>query len=448
MPPITAARQTVPIPYNAANAGGLVLWPAELLSQPTEVEMQILRILWELGPSPVREIHKRLEADKGTNYSTTVKMLSVALQKGLVRRDEDAQPHVYRAALTRAKAGRRLLDDLVDKVYEGSAMSLVLEALSSTKATKKNSRNPPHARSNGGEIAMLERLMQSIWISRIGWTLIHTLWQFALVALAAFVVQRSLRRQSAAMQYWALLAAMAVMVAAPLATCFLRVVGGTAGDGGESHAALPILKKQLHRNPPMSILRRWRRPPQCRGKSRQDRDRCPVASEPKPVTFSAWWSNAQTRVRPWLPEIVLIWLIGVFLAAMRPVFGWHTMCRLKRTGVSSIGTAVQGMLERIAVRLKLDRTVEVLQSTLVHTPVVLGYFRPVDFAAGLDPLGPSGGAIGIDPRPRVGPYPPARLSGEFAPNIGRDAVLLPSGRVVALTADPQTSGRTAATTWQ
>jgi BlaI family transcriptional regulator, penicillinase repressor len=104
--------------------------------QPTEVEMQILRILWELGPSPVREIHKRLEAAKGTNYSTTVKMLSVMLQKNLVKRDEEAQPHIYRAALTRAKTGKRLLDDLVDKVYEGSAMSLVLQALSSTKATK------------------------------------------------------------------------------------------------------------------------------------------------------------------------------------------------------------------------------------------------------------------------------------------------------------------------
>ena len=63
-------------------------------TRPTEVELQILRILWELGPSPVREIHKRLEADKGTNYSTTVKMLAVMLEKGLVKRDEQAQPHV------------------------------------------------------------------------------------------------------------------------------------------------------------------------------------------------------------------------------------------------------------------------------------------------------------------------------------------------------------------
>jgi BlaI family transcriptional regulator, penicillinase repressor len=105
-------------------------------TQPTDVELQILRILWELGPSPVREIHKRLEADKGTNYSTTVKMLSVMLQKGLLKRDEDAQPHVYRPVLTREKAGRRMVKDLIDKVYEGSALSLVLQALSANKATK------------------------------------------------------------------------------------------------------------------------------------------------------------------------------------------------------------------------------------------------------------------------------------------------------------------------
>jgi predicted transcriptional regulator len=105
-------------------------------SQPTEVELQILRILWELGPSPVRDIHKRLEAEKGTNYSTTVKMLAVMREKGLVSRDEAAQPHVYRPTISREKTGRRMVKDLIDKVYEGSAFSLVLQALSSTKATK------------------------------------------------------------------------------------------------------------------------------------------------------------------------------------------------------------------------------------------------------------------------------------------------------------------------
>ena len=104
-------------------------------SQPTEVELQILRILWELGPSPVRTIHQRLEADKGTNYSTTVKMLAVMLQKGLVKRDENAQPHIYRAAVSREKTGKRMVRQLIDRVYEGSALSLVLQALSTSKAS-------------------------------------------------------------------------------------------------------------------------------------------------------------------------------------------------------------------------------------------------------------------------------------------------------------------------
>lgn len=111
--------------------------PRPASTQPTKVEMQILRILWELGPSPVREIHKRLETAKGTSYSTTVKMLAVMLQKGLVTRDEKAQPHIYQPSLTRKKAGKQLLNDLVEKVYNGSTMSLVLQALASSKATKE-----------------------------------------------------------------------------------------------------------------------------------------------------------------------------------------------------------------------------------------------------------------------------------------------------------------------
>ena len=99
--------------------------------------MQILGILWDLGPSPVRDIHRELESAKGTSYSTTVKMLGVMLEKNLVTRDEDAQPHVYKAALTRDKAGKQLIRHLIDKVYNGSAHSLVLQALSTQRATQE-----------------------------------------------------------------------------------------------------------------------------------------------------------------------------------------------------------------------------------------------------------------------------------------------------------------------
>ncbi len=69
--------------------------PRPSSSQPTEVELRILRILWAQGPSTARQIHNRLAEDRETNYSTTVKMLSVMLDKGLVRRDETVRPRSF-----------------------------------------------------------------------------------------------------------------------------------------------------------------------------------------------------------------------------------------------------------------------------------------------------------------------------------------------------------------
>lgn len=106
-------------------------------TQPTEVELQILGILWDLGPCGVRDIHARLNELKGTNYSTTVKMLSVMLTKDLVKRNETKSPHIYRPTETREKTGGRMVSSIVEKVYEGATMSLVLQALSSAKATQK-----------------------------------------------------------------------------------------------------------------------------------------------------------------------------------------------------------------------------------------------------------------------------------------------------------------------
>ena len=106
-------------------------------TQPTEVELQILRILWELESALVREVHVRVNAEKGTNYSTTVKMLSVMRDKGLVKRDERVSPHVYYPTQTREKTGNTMLGELIDKVYDGASMSLVLQALSTSKPSKK-----------------------------------------------------------------------------------------------------------------------------------------------------------------------------------------------------------------------------------------------------------------------------------------------------------------------
>jgi predicted transcriptional regulator len=105
--------------------------------QPTEVELQILRILWQRDGATARDIHNALaevEA-RSTIYSTTVKMLSVMLEKGLVKRDETASPQTYRAAASRKITQRKMLRDLIEKVYDGSSLSLVMQALSSSRAT-------------------------------------------------------------------------------------------------------------------------------------------------------------------------------------------------------------------------------------------------------------------------------------------------------------------------
>ncbi len=104
-------------------------------SQPTGVELQILRILWEQGPSTARQIHDRLAEDRDTNYSTTVKMLSVVLEKGLVKRDETVRPQVFRPAATQRRTQQRMLKDLVQKAYDGSVGSLVLQALALRKSS-------------------------------------------------------------------------------------------------------------------------------------------------------------------------------------------------------------------------------------------------------------------------------------------------------------------------
>ena len=109
--------------------------PRKPSSQPTEVELQILRILWDESPVTARRIHNRLAELRDTNYSTTVKMLSVMLDKGLVRRDDSVRPQVFRPAASQKRTQQGMLRDLVNKVYDGSVGSLVLQALASQKAS-------------------------------------------------------------------------------------------------------------------------------------------------------------------------------------------------------------------------------------------------------------------------------------------------------------------------
>ncbi len=110
--------------------------PWQSSSQPTETELQILRALWDNGPSPVRVIHEAISQNKETNYSTTVKMLSVMLEKNLVKRDESVRPHIWTTVKKQETTQKGMLRDLMNRVYGGSAGRMVIQALSSKKASQ------------------------------------------------------------------------------------------------------------------------------------------------------------------------------------------------------------------------------------------------------------------------------------------------------------------------
>jgi BlaI family transcriptional regulator, penicillinase repressor len=101
--------------------------------RPTDAELAILRVLWDAGPSTVRQVHERLGRD--TAYTTVLKTLQIMMDKQLVRRDVSARTHVYVAAQAAQHTQRQLLRHLVDRAFAGSARDLVLQALAAKKAT-------------------------------------------------------------------------------------------------------------------------------------------------------------------------------------------------------------------------------------------------------------------------------------------------------------------------
>jgi predicted transcriptional regulator len=105
--------------------------------KPTDAELAILRVLWQLGPATVRAVREHLNRVQETGYTTVLKMLQIMTVKGLVRRDESQRSHVYEAAFTRSQIQRRLVSHLLERAFEGSAKNLVLQALSARKASPK-----------------------------------------------------------------------------------------------------------------------------------------------------------------------------------------------------------------------------------------------------------------------------------------------------------------------
>lgn len=102
--------------------------------KPTEGELEILNILWDKGPSTVRNVHEVLEQTKGSKYTTTLKLMQIMHDKKLVSRDSSARTHVFEAAVSRESTQKHYINKIVDSVFKGNTMQMVMQALGSHKA--------------------------------------------------------------------------------------------------------------------------------------------------------------------------------------------------------------------------------------------------------------------------------------------------------------------------
>ena len=102
---------------------------------PTPVELAILQVLWLRGPSTVRQIHNALKSERDTGYSTTLKMVQVMTEKGLVLKDESVRPQVYTPSHPAEQTQLQLIDELIQRAFGGSASALVMRAASAKRIT-------------------------------------------------------------------------------------------------------------------------------------------------------------------------------------------------------------------------------------------------------------------------------------------------------------------------
>lgn len=119
--------------------------------KPTESELEILQILWEKGLATVREVHETLSKTKDVGYTTTLKLMQIMHEKGLVKRDESMRTHVYQALVNKEKTQKHILGKMIDSLFGGSSTQLVLQALGS-----------PEAKATPEELEQIQQLLDNL----------------------------------------------------------------------------------------------------------------------------------------------------------------------------------------------------------------------------------------------------------------------------------------------
>jgi len=106
-------------------------------NKPTESELEILQVLWDRSSATVRDVHEELLKTKDAGYTTTLKLMQIMFEKGLVKRDDSSKTHIYKANVSKEKTQQQLLGKMVDSLFGGSASQLVLQALGGGQTSKE-----------------------------------------------------------------------------------------------------------------------------------------------------------------------------------------------------------------------------------------------------------------------------------------------------------------------
>ena len=107
------------------------------LIKPTESEMEILQVLWEEGDSTVREVHEILSAKKESGYTTTLKLMQIMHDKGLLNRNDEARSHIYSAAVKKESMQKQVVNKMINGMFKGSPAKLIMHALGNHRASKE-----------------------------------------------------------------------------------------------------------------------------------------------------------------------------------------------------------------------------------------------------------------------------------------------------------------------
>lgn len=108
------------------------------IPKPTDAELEVLQILWQEGPSTVKSVNEKLNEKKEVGYTTTLKIMQIMFEKGLVNRNEAERSHIYSAAITESEIQKALIDKLLETAFSGSAAKLVMQALGNGQTSKED----------------------------------------------------------------------------------------------------------------------------------------------------------------------------------------------------------------------------------------------------------------------------------------------------------------------